>query len=94
MLGTVYMYKSVTVMKQGPMYVNDLCVINENSKSKRQFPLVQSQFLFSYQASHFWNLLVNCFKDQTALREREGQCPVAQNVVLCVKEGVLYITFF
>ena len=73
-------YKSV--MKQGPMYVNDLFVINENSKSRRYFPLVQPQFKtrrygfnsFSYQASHFWNLLDNCFKDPTALRKWEPQC--------------------
>ena len=63
------------------MYVNDLFVINENSRSKRHFPLVQPQFKtriygFSsiiYQASHFRNLY-NCFKDPTALRKCKPQC--------------------
>ncbi len=54
------------------MYVNDLFVINENSKSKRYFPLVQPQFKTSrygfnslrYQASHFWNYWITVLRIQ------------------------------
>ncbi len=62
-------------MKQRPVYIQDLFVINEHSRSKRCFPLVQPQFKtqrygfnsFSYKASNHWNLLDNCYKDPTAL---------------------------
>ncbi len=46
------------------------------------FPLLQPQLKtrryafnnFSYQASHFWNLLDNCFKDPTALKNGNRSC--------------------
>ncbi len=93
-------YKSV--MKQGPMYVNDLFVINENSKSRRYFPLVQPQFKirrydlnsFRYQASHFWNLLEYCFKDPTALRKWEPQCGCTNYDTCFFKKSVMYKGIF
>ena len=76
-------YKSL--MKQGPIYVHDLFVINEHSRSKRYFPLVQPQFKtqrfvfnsFSYIASHHWNLLDNCYKDPSALANWQPLCSCA-----------------
>ncbi len=52
-------YKSI--LKQGPKYINDLFVVNENSRSRRQFRLVQPHFTtrkygfksLCYQASYF-----------------------------------------
>ncbi len=76
------------------MYVNDLCVINENTKSRRHFPLIQ-QYLFvssrqedkiliasvtQQRVSHFWDLLDNCFKDPTALNGNRSA--VAQTVII------------
>ncbi len=77
------LYKSL--MKQGPIYVQDLFVINEHSRSKRYFPLVQPQFKtqryafnsFAYQASHHWNLLDNCFKDFSDLAKWQPLCGCA-----------------
>ncbi len=69
-------------MQQGPKYVNDFFVVNENCISRRQFPLVQPHFTFGkygikslcFDASHFWNLLDNSYNDSSTLWKCEPQC--------------------
>ncbi len=81
--------------------INDLFVVNENSRSRRQFPLVQPHFTtrkygfksLCYQASHFWNLLDNSYKDSSTLWKWEPQCGCT-DCDICVLRMVLSTMYF
>ncbi len=57
-LGVVYQ----SIMKQGPMYVNDLLAVNEKNSTWKKFPLVQPHFtarryFLKYVCNHSWSFL-------------------------------------
>ena len=68
--------------KDGPVYLNDMFVLNEGSNSRKVCQLIQPKFNTNkygfnsvrYQGSRLWNLLGNNFKLDTPLHQWQPQC--------------------
>jgi hypothetical protein len=73
------------ITKAGPIYLNDMFILNEGSNSRMYYPLVQHKFStikygfnsIRYQGSRWWNLLDTRFKVSSCLKEWHPQCTCA-----------------